>query len=41
MRSENKTSTLSEIYTLIIEKTGESLKNYLKINKRKTGRFDL
>ncbi len=28
MRSEHKTSTLSEIYNLIIEKTGESLKNY-------------
>ena len=41
MRSEHKTSTLSEIYTLIIEKTGESLKNYLKINKRRTGRFDI
>ena len=41
MRSEHKTSTLSEIYNLIIEKTGESLKNYLKINKKKTGRFDI
>ena len=41
MRSEIKVSTLSEVYILIIEKTAESLKNYLKINKKKTGRFDI
>ena len=35
MRSEIKVSTLSEVYILIIEKTAESLKNYLKINKKK------
>ena len=41
MRSEIKASTLSEVYILIIEKTTESLKTYLKINKKKTGRFDI
>ena len=41
MKAEPKPSTLLEVYTLIIEKTAVSLKNYLKVNKKKSGKFDI
>lgn len=41
MKTDYKISTLSDVYSRIIEKTADALKNYLILNKKKNLRFDV
>jgi|AntRauMFilla1563_2_1112583.scaffolds.fasta_scaffold02078_1 hypothetical protein len=41
MKSDQKVSTLSEVYSRIIERTVNALKNYLKLTKKKHFKYDI